>query len=253
MNDQALIKLKEAFEQTEEISVQGKTIFQTPSIVESTLKPAFINRVIGFSLIQGFARWKPSIKTPRIEFIIGASENVELLGANISYSNLDFPYSCCKCMGSASHFELVELVSKEIGGKTRTWFAIPFCEEHNLESKAISIDIKGQNSEKVVMQFTNRKYGLLFGERNAITGYRITSKTMRTRAYTPVGIFSGAAMIFFGSIFLFDNLVGFEARIEKGLGSLTPLPISLSVFIVGIVLTIWFTSFRIKNRKGEKL
>jgi len=253
MNEQAILKLKEAFAQCEEISVQEKTVFQKPSIVESTLKPAFINKIIGLPLIQGATRWKPSIQTPRIEYAIPATESVELLGGNISYSNLNFPDSCCKCMNSTSHFELVELVSKEIGGKTRTWFAIPFCEEHKLESKAISIDIKGQIKEKVVMHFTNIEYGGLFGEQNSITGYLLTPKTMKSRVYAPIAIFFAVAMFSFGILFLYDNLVGFDARLEKGMAAMTSLPISLLFFIIGAVITIWSASFWIKHRKGEKL
>ena len=156
-------------------------------------------------------------------------------------------------MNSASHFELVELVSREIGGKTRTWFTIPFCEEHNLESKAISIDIKGQIIEKVVMHFTNKDYGRLFGEQNPITGYLLTPKAMKSRVYTPTAIFFAVAMVIFGILFIYDNLVGFEARIEKGMGTIISLPNSLSVFFIGLGLTFWAAYFWVKNRKGEKL
>ena len=145
MNEQAFLKLKEAFQQAEETTVRGKTIHETPSIVKSSLKGSLVNRILGAPIIQGSPRWKPSINTPRVEFLISASNFTESFCPSISYSTLDFPDSCCKCMASATHFELVELCSKEFSGKTRIWYAIPFCKEHDLESKAITIDISPNN------------------------------------------------------------------------------------------------------------
>lgn len=254
MNEQAILKLKEAFGQTEKISFRGKTFFKAPSIVKSTLKPSTFNRIVGFPMFPGSVKWKSSIHTPRVEYLISATEYVESLGHNISYSRLDFPDSCCKCMGSVTHFELGELVSKDLLGKTRIWYAIPFCKEHHLESKAVTIDIKGSsNNEKVIIHFTNKEYGRLFGKRNSIVGSWLTPTAMKARVLAPIGIFLGATMILFGSLFLYDNLVGIEARREKGLGPITDLPISLLIFVVGLLLMVWLASFWIKNRKGEKL
>lgn len=254
MNEQAILKLKEAFEQTEKISFQGKQFFKAPSIVKSTLKPSTINRIVGFPLFAGSVKWKSSINTPRVEYIMSATEYIEFLGYNISYSRLDFPDSCCKCMGVVTHYELGELCSKDLLGKTRTWYAIPFCKEHNLESKAITIDIKGSsNNEKVVIHFTNKEYGRLFGKLNSIVGSWLTPTVIKARVLAPIGLFLGAMMIMLGSVLLYDNLVGFEARREKGLSPATDLPISLLIVVVGALLVVWLTSFWIKNRKGEKL
>jgi hypothetical protein len=254
MNEQVILKLKEAFEQTEKISFRGKTIFKTPLTVKSTLRESVFNKIVGGPLIQGSVKWKPSIHTPRVEYLISATEYIESLGSDISYSRLDFPDSCCKCMSSVTHYELVELCSKQILGKTRIWYAIPFCKEHNLESKAITIDIKGSaNNEKVVIDFTNKEYGRLFGERNSMVGSWLTPTVMTARVLAPIGILLGAVMILLGSVYLYDNLVGFGARIEKELDPIASLPISLLIIVVGLVLVVWLTSFWIKNRKGEKL
>jgi hypothetical protein len=144
-------------------------------------------------------------------------EKHEKVGLYIS--NIKFPNACCVCNQPPTHPEFVELKESAFGYYTpnsirrhpdldeetnellsdakiynRYWYAIPFCDEHSLEDKAIRF------SENQIIGFTNREFATNFGKINSIEGHWLTSKRIaaketRTCGCTILGL--GPIILFF--------------------------------------------------------
>jgi hypothetical protein len=156
-------------------------------------------------------RWKFESAHPLLQENMLASVN-----HGIYRSVEKFPEFCCACANEADHVELIEagLPKQETRHRTsvspgeidtffhydserkevlqvwtnrlfdaatesRVWYAIPFCQNHNLNSKSVKIqNVSGSqiSGSQLTIELTNDKYGRLFGEMNGLQGKWIEAK-----------------------------------------------------------------------------
>jgi len=99
-----------------------------------------------------------------------------------------FPNSCCTCLASVTHYEAISLdvtveENQEAGEWHKCWYALPFCDEHSLESHSIQITdyifpvtpmraplFEAHRSE-AIFRVANREWGRQFSELNRLNGF----------------------------------------------------------------------------------
>ena len=263
-----------------EVFNQAKTKLFSNQLI--TLTPDTVTKIKE----SGFG--KPGVLVPRYDFTIPPKTgSIEILklhwGWKYDYTNevkkwtsgiyqgsMNFPPSCVCCMEKATRHEVIQLnVAKEIIGKAqipgvtqkeadiifdawfydRYWYAIPYCDNHGLKSKAVAFKVNA--AKRFEFGFTNPEYGKLFGEINDIKGEWFTKKQrVINKIIGPVvgslcgfSIFSGILLLIRGCRGKFDGVLKTPADI----------PIGISLIVGCIIIIFFLLKFVVEHGKGTDL
>jgi hypothetical protein len=241
------------------------------------LTPPTVNRLRDWSQYRSFGffvphsefSWNPLWKSTTLEKWDWTDEYGKTVTSGIYQGGIEFPEFCCKCMLPATHYEVAELrVTQFSGGFTlprgdqrtadlisdavfcnRYWFAIPFCNEHSLKSRAIDFE----NSDRgIIFQFANKEYSKLFNELNKLEGVWLNRSSLVARALFKLSMFIASFIIIIGGLIIYNGLTNVSKSTDNGSTLIIVLLIGLAPLLLGLGLVIGSLYFRRKYAKGEK-
>ena len=235
------------------------------------------------------AAWSPTFVKPRFETVYHSvkpgkglheiswsipdkyTSDVTNWTSGIYQSNIKFPEKCVVCQSNVEHFHIAELVEAKdayfgkytinvdsqkeadlinFAFKTdRFWFAVPFCKDHNFNSKGIIIR---KRAKKFVFGFTNKTYGEQFAAMNNLNGFwRSGSNLFLYKFLFPFLAITSLIGIFFGVLML---VRGYKGSFGEAMATDLDIPIGYSSIIVFlIVLIIALVKIIRSERKLKKL
>ncbi|MBN2347464.1 MAG: hypothetical protein JXJ22_01420 [Bacteroidales bacterium] len=228
--------------------------------------------------------WKPRFYAPHLEVIYKKdydckpldvkewgfkdryTNKIQRWSSGIYTSGMQFPQYCVDCMKPATHHEVVQLIDAKniaLGKYTipvdsqkeanrineayitdRYWFAVPYCKDHGLRSKAVFIKYGG---EQFRFGFSNPEYGKEFARINRLKAvWRTKQFLFRTKFLYPfLLIFSGLS-VFTGFLFA---LRGFKGGMGKATAQPTDIPVGISVIVIAIIVIIWVIRLLLVSEK----
>ncbi len=178
---------------------------------------------------------------------------------------LKFPEFCCTCVKPALRHELVEILAHKHGGaltsmgdaetagrlinamqNDRFWFAIPFCNEHGLDSGSIGFDTGNPAVDKVTLGFTNREYAKRLCELNGLSGVWLDRTSMIARNVVVwIALSSPSVTLFSGASILNEVRGDGEPFVS--------MPTGIGLLIGSVLAFVVSLRHWIKYRKGQPL
>jgi hypothetical protein len=242
--------------------IVNSKVLLTPSTVKRVIDNPRTTRKLGILQPQFQFKFDPKFYCvtldPGICYKDSQTEKLTFIG--LHQGNLEFPDYCCQCMKPAKRYEVVELpvfdhpekhveykgASKEVLERmikalhyNRYWFAIPFCDEHDLLSGAIGFEV---NDKKLALKFANLEYAKQFGKKNGITVKWMDASVMKVRLLTNIG-FIGCLICAVLSVAFF--LTGAETG-SGGVGG--------TIFAVAAgILAVLSLFYRLKHGRAMKV
>ena len=270
-------EIKEAFSSAKRQRLTGRA---NASVI---LTPSSVTRFQGESwlklIIMGGASWKPKFMETRYQFIIDPKQGAidlrsgswktdydkQKISVGLYQGGIKFPEICCKCGRPHNHKEIVEYCTAAgVPGKyrfedkidketnilistaifsNRFWYAIPFCENHGLNSRCINI-WDDPISDKIIIDFTNKDFAKRVGELNKINH----SESSILHRLSPFIGFAGILMMMPGGINLFLKFKGGESKAKGIYSHLFDPMVSTFLFIFGLAIAGWGTYFYLSKR-----
>ncbi len=228
----------------------------------------------------------PSPFSPRYEYMVNPKQGsivltkqnwvwkwkyenkIEKWNTGIYQSGLDFPEFCVCCMKPVEKYEIMQLsvhvhsiaravipnaTQKEanlIGEawfRDRYWQLVPFCGEHGLESRCLSV--REKTPDRFVIGFLNAKYGAAFGEKNGLAGKWFSkSQLFIMKFLVPIMGFLVFCSVVFGGLLTYRGLAG---KMGDAVKTASDVPVGISLLVGGIALGVYTIILDSKTRKGK--
>ena len=251
--------IQRAFDGVETQVMQGiirGALLLTPSSVSRVTEDKHSTRKLGLLQPRCEFKFDPSVGSITLHSnIYRDSQTSKETAVGIHQGGLEFPHYCCECMKPAKRHDVVELsvldrpdvavnisgVSKEGLEKiaaamhyNRYWYAVPFCDEHNLFSRAVGFQVA---DNKLVFKFANLEYGKQFGKQNDMETKWMDESVMKLKLLTNIG--------FISCLMCASMAVGLFAGGRMVIGTV--------LAIVGVILATSSLSFRLGWGRAAKV
>lgn len=253
--------LQDAFRRARTVSLNGQMLRLTPDDV-TTLDSSKL-----------LPTWKPGLLTPHMEVVYRRDHDCTALhvkewglqdkygprtqrwSSGIYAGGVRFPPYCVACLRPAQRFEVVQVLhgkdvavgrqqistdSQEEAERIshawlwdRYWFAVPYCGEHGLKSKAMSIKFGGS---EFTFGFVQPEYGKEFAELNRLRAvWRSKAFLVKTKLLYPFLLAASGLSAFSG---LLLTLRGLKGGLGKAPALPTDVPVGISLIVIAVVVGV---------------